>query len=146
DEVRNVRGRDRVDAPITEQRQEHPHGAAMLQSRVLGNVDAALLPSLRRLAQRRGGGGLARSAEHRYALTRKLAGDPASADGRFALRGERAAVADPCLSSTESILDAIALAAVLRRTSPDPDASHPRSRCPCHWADAVVAIREVLDE
>ena len=55
DQVGDVCGCDRVDAPLAEQRQEHPHGAAVLEPRVLGDVDAALLPPRRGLAQRRRG-------------------------------------------------------------------------------------------
>jgi hypothetical protein len=89
DEVGDVRGSDRVDTPVAEQREEHPNGASVLEPRVLGDIDAAFLPATRCLAQRWRGDRLGGKAELRDALCGQLACDPAGANRRLALRGER---------------------------------------------------------
>lgn len=125
DEVDDLCRRYRVDAPIAKQRQEHPHGAAMLQPGVLGDVDPALLPAARGLAQRRCPNRIG-GVERRDALRGELGGNPSSTNSRLTFGLERPAVADPRLAPAEPVLHPVALAAVLRRPRPDPDASHER--------------------
>jgi hypothetical protein len=74
DEVRHVGRRDRVDAPVAEQWDEHPHGTPMLEPRAVGDVDAALLPTSR---GSRSVGAAACSACGLRSGTRRAASSPA---------------------------------------------------------------------
>ena len=145
-EIGDVGRCERVDAPVSEHRQEHAHGASMLQPSVLGDVDATLLPALGSLTEGPGCRRFVGQSELRDALRGELAGDPAGANRRLALRRERAAVANPRLPPAQPVLDPVALRAAPRLASPDPDAGHERSGCLRRRADSVVPVRELLDE
>jgi hypothetical protein len=73
--------------PVAEHGEEHPDGASVLEPRVLGDVDAALLPAARGFAQRRRCGRLGRDTEVGDSLRSEFASDPAGADRASRLVG-----------------------------------------------------------
>ena len=125
DELHDIGGGDPVHVPAAEQTADPRDFQPVADFRVLGQVEPGRSPAPRRLCDRRRADRPAGDqAEIRNPQRSQLAIDVALPSKRLRLCPERAPVSDGGLASAKPVLDAVALAAILRRPRPDPDASH----------------------
>jgi hypothetical protein len=116
DEVGHVGGRDGVDRSVAEERQDPADRGAVLDDRVRPCVEAALLPSLRRVAKKPCGAGFCERSEIRYAPRGEFTENPRLPLRRLSLAFERAAVLLFRLAASEPVTDAVAAAATTCRS------------------------------